>query len=152
MRRRFVSSPGQLAGLALLALLPIIALTGRLGDSTARERAVLGELLLDLSYPSTMRYGNIGAVELHLHNAGERVLARISVEADTSYVTRFSRLRAVPPVERQHAIPVPPLEPGASGVVALELEAHRYGRHRGELRLIAGADTVLLRLSTFVFP
>jgi hypothetical protein len=92
-------------------------------------------------------------LDLTVRNAGVRMLDTVTVELDTSYASRFSRVEAIPGFVRAYAIELIDIAPGETRRSLIELEGRSYGRHSGELRVTAGGpDTVRLRLGAFIYP
>jgi hypothetical protein len=152
MPRRLRSTGRQIAGIVLIALVPILALTGWLGDSTARAHATAGTIEIDVLYPTTLRYRNHGLIEVRLRQAAAGPAGPVSIEIDTAYVSRFTEVRSTPGAERVLSVELAPLQPAEERVVTVELRAERRGRHHGELRVATGGDTARVRISTFVLP
>jgi hypothetical protein len=136
----------------LMLSLPLLALLG-LFSGRNTTRAELGPLAVQIRYPTKLRYNAFDNITLHVHNRGTTALDTVSVALDSAYVAGFSMVTAVPPFDESFTLSLLPLAAGESRLVRVELRAERYWRQRGTLTIgTRGADTLRIRLSTFVFP
>ncbi|MBI4408627.1 MAG: hypothetical protein HY561_02885 [Gemmatimonadetes bacterium] len=152
IRRRVRFSPLQALGILLILGLPLLALLGVFGESSREAEAHTAALRVHLRYPDRFRFEQIGELLLFVDNTSSRPLDSVRVEFDSFYVNRFSQVTFTPAAEQAYRVRLARLEPGATGLVAVELQGEHYGRHRGAVRVAAGADTAALGLSTLVFP
>ncbi len=146
-------------GIPLLAVLPLLSLTGLLGPSQGRLSVEApGPLTLELTHPSRLRHKGGGALEIVVINTGTQPAQALSVALDAAYLSRFSRAEATPAAEDiaegRVRVPLPPLEPGARTNVHLRLEAKDWGRLPGWVELGTAQRPALARLdfSTLVLP
>ena len=142
----------QLIGLVLLAVLPVLALTGTFGDRWESRNAAAGSLDVSLRYPTVFRYKTINSFAVHVTNRGTATLDTVTVALDTMYANAFSTVTAVPPFTGPFEVALVDLPPGQTKLVRIEIQGERYWRHTGELTASSGPDTVRLPVSTFVFP
>ena len=147
----------QVAGVTLLLLLPLAALTGLLGPQETESRASAGELALTARYPSRMHFMASEVLELGIENTGSRTLAGVTVLMGGDYLSHFEAQQFRPQVvrvsERGAEVDLGDLPAGQSRRVVVELRVKDYGRHDGRISAEAGGGTpVALDVSTLVLP
>ena len=145
-------APYQMIGLALLAVLPLLALAGTLGDRWDSRDAAAGSLDVSLRYPTVFRYKTINSFTVHVTNRGATALDTVTVALDTTYALGFSTVTAVPPFTGPFEVDLVELQPGETRLVRIEIQGERYWRRAGELTASSGPDTVRVPVATFVFP
>lgn len=151
--RRFHLRRWQWIGIPLLLLVPVLAVIGFFGETRATAHARTSELAIQVEYPTRYRYKMINSLRLNVTNTSPGQLDTVTGLLDTSYPARFSTVVAIPPFEHPYSIPIVGLKPDEVRRVRVELQGEHYGRHTGELRITAGgADTAVIKLSTFIFP
>lgn len=143
--------PHQWIGLALLAVLPILALMGLFGETWETEVARGRGLDVVVGYPDRYRYKQVNSLEVELRSTSGQPLDTLAVALDTAFVRRFSGVSANPPFIRPFVSHVTDLEPGESRLVVIELQGERYGRHEGVLT-VSGPDTIRVPLSILILP
>lgn len=149
--RRFRLYPYQWVGLALLAMLPLLALAGVFGETWAETSVSSSDLAVTVRYPSSYRYKQLNSIEVRVRNTSPAVLDTARVAVDTAFANGFSSVRAIPALIRAYETEVLNLRPNESRLVVIELQGERYGRHAGLLRVIA-SDTLQVPLSITIFP
>lgn len=149
-------------GIPLLSLLPLLALAGLLGPSSALKSARIATansaLSVQLVYPSRLRRVTDGELLVTVSNAGPGELRELVLSLDEAYLLRFGRVQSLPAADsvdsgaRRIALPV--LRAGESTSVRLSLEADDWGRLPGWIELGVGRAPVRARLSfdTLVLP
>lgn len=144
----------QWIGLPFLLAVPIFAILGVFGETWVRADATGTGLSLSLEYPARYRYKQINTLELRVRNTTAATLDTVVVALDTAYASRFSTLMFVPSARAPFEVELLDLEAGEVALVWIELQAERYGRHRGvlEARSSGLPDTVRVPLSTYIFP
>lgn len=159
---RRVSIPSrQLAGLALLIAVPLLALCGFLGDRIAvKEAKSAAGLKLHVESPACARYGNLSQMRIRVEGTPEQAGSVVRIEVATDYLERFSAVVASPAetgVEHGRLVFEQTLDSDARGAPWLfDLTPERYGWARGNVRVMRGDDgedaATSLELATFVFP
>jgi len=147
----------QLAGIAFLLVLPVLAVLGVFGESFDSASATDAGIRLQVSYPSRLRYRQDSTLELTVSNTGAQSPGSLSVHFERSYLDRFSGVSFTPQVtlatERAFVIELGTLAPGESRVIILQLTGGQYGRHEGRIWVEQnGSRTAALDLTTLVFP
>lgn len=152
--RRFQLHGYQWVGLPLLFLVPILALLGVFGETLERVEAAGIDLALEVEYADRYRYKQINTAEAWVENRSGMQLDTVVVAFDEAYARQFSTLTFIPSATKPFEVELYDLAPGERRLVWAELQAERYGRHTGDLRVyVPGrADTTSVTLSTFVFP
>ena len=136
----------------LLAVLPLLALSGVFGERWRTERAAVGSIEVTVHYPTAFRYKMINTLTATLTNRSGSVLDTVTVSLDSAYANRFSTVTAIPPFTAAHEVDVVAMAPGESRLVRIEMQAEQYWRHEGSVRVISGSDTARIAVSTLVFP
>lgn len=143
---------GRAAGLAVLALLPVLALFGVFGDARAETSASSGNLELHVRYPTRFRYKTIDAISVRVTNTSGQALDRIMVRFDEEYISQFSNVVFTPQVKRPYEVELTSVSPGETRLVFVEIQAENYWRHSGTITAGAGDESARVNLSTTVFP
>jgi hypothetical protein len=156
-QRRIQISAAQLAGIALLLVLPVAALSGLLGTKKREVRASAGALELSARYPSRMHYKTSGSLELRLKNTGAGAIGSATLRLGDSYLQHFADAQFQPQVQRLNEegveIDLGELAPGQTRRLRVELRAEDYGTHDGQVSASAqGLPPVALEVSTLVLP
>lgn len=148
----------QALGVPLLALLPVVALTGLLGEREEHARSVsTGGVSLQVDYPAVQRFRTLRELSITVRNEGDTTLPMTTLQIDRSYLGAFTRVETTPSVEEvtptHHEVPLGALPPGEARRVVATLEGDKYGRHVGRVRLVAqpGSD-VAVDVATVVLP
>lgn len=134
-----------------LAILPLMAGFGLFGERWSTVDARTPSLELSLTYPTRFRYKQLNQLELWVRNTGARTTDTLRVSLDTAFARMFSTITAIPPLDEAYALSLLPIAPGDTRLAIVEIQAERYGRHRGTLR-VAGADTAAIPLTISIFP
>lgn len=142
----------QVGGVALLLIIPVLAVAGVFGERWAGEQVSTAALSISVRYPSVLRYKTTGSLLARVSNASSASLDTVRLALDAGYATAFSQVQATPGFTDAFATELIQLRPGETRVVTVELQAEKYWRHSGELRVWAGVDTARVTLRTFIYP
>lgn len=155
-RRRLQFPRLQLAGVALLLVVPILALLGVFGPSSHTVAETMPGLEIQVQYPTRFRYKTLSTLDVSLKNTSNRPLSPVTVAFDRVYISRFSQVQFTPSAKSVTAtdyrvqLDIPP---GEVRRVSVSLQADRYGLHHGNISALAyGGPGILISVSTFVFP
>ncbi len=158
-RRRTRLGAMEYLGIPVLALLPLLSLSQALGPSEARQDArALGPLSMTLTHPARLRQKGSGLLEVVVSNTGSLPARELSIALDAAYLSHFSRVDSTPAAvsigSGRWQVPLPPMGPGESQALRVQLEADDWGRLPGGVELVAPGQAVLARLdfSTLVLP
>lgn len=154
IRHRLAMPRRQWIALALIAIVPVLALLGVFGITRDRASATSGALRLEVDYPSRLRHKVLDRIELLVTNVGPHVIDSAEVAIDTAYLAHFSDVTVTPtPPERAFVVPVAGLAPGGHVTIVVQVRAEGPGRHTGTLEArrprSAGAR---VPVATLVFP
>ncbi|CAN5638443.1 hypothetical protein BH23GEM1_BH23GEM1_05810 [soil metagenome] len=142
----------QLAGLAPIILIPVLAVFNVFGEArdtvTARGSAV--SMVVD--YPSRSRHGSLESLAVLVTNHGGSPLDTVTVRFDSSYVARFTETQFIPSETEAFEVELAAVAPGEPRRVPVGIRANPYGRPRGRLAAAHATDSVQVTLTTFVFP
>jgi len=150
--RRIRLRPLQWVGVPLVLVLPVVlGALGVFGESWDTAHASSSTVSATVHWPTRFRYKQLNEIQVRVENRTAAPIDTVTIVVDTTYLSRFSTVRGVPALDepyRLHLLDVRPAEPR---LAIIELQAERYGRHRGLLSIIAG-DTARVPLWTTIFP
>ncbi|MGH7470405.1 MAG: hypothetical protein ACRENP_20875 [Longimicrobiales bacterium] len=154
MRRPVRLYPYQWLTLPLLIAIPIAALTGVLGERRELRHVSGSGLDVRSEVPLVMRYGQLQPLRLWITNRSTDPLDSLVLDFDSAYIARFVRVRFVPANVQPFVVSLGRLAPGATVEVLVELEAARYGRHRGTLRIMQSGrqPRLAIPVHTWILP
>lgn len=154
--RRRLQFPGlQLVGVALLLAVPILAVLGVFGPCSDTVAETMPGLEMQVKYPTRFRYQMFSTLEVSLENTSNRSPGPITVTFDRNYISRFSQVQFTPSVKSVTAtdyrvqVDIPP---GEIRRISVSLQADRYGIHDGSVGARVNGASILVPVSTFVFP
>ena len=157
MKRRVSMYPMQWVGMALIALIPVLALIGFFGETRAQANASSAALALSVDYPVNYRYRVHNPLTVTVRNTSQQVYETMTVAFSTSYISPFADSQFEPELSRltseAYEIDMEDVQPGETRIVTVVLEGQEYGQHSGTISASAeGADPVQVSVATFVFP
>jgi hypothetical protein len=151
--RRVRVYPRQIAGLVVLATIPVLAMVGLLGPQQQRESRATPALDVAVEYPGRVRASRDAVLRIVATNRSASRLDHVRVRLPEVYLGGFADREVARVATPDHEVLVAPLEPGEAGTVQVDLRAERFGRHRGAIRVVSSAgDTLSIPLRTFILP
>ena len=150
--RRISLTRKQRVGLPVLAAVPLLAVLGVFGERQAEAHVSSRSVAMDVRYPERFRYRQAQSLEVTVRNVSGRAIDTLVVSLDTAYVSRFSSVRIDPSPQTAFVVALTGMRPGETRLVSAELSGDQYGRHRGRILAVAGADTAAVAVRTLVFP
>ncbi len=151
--RRLRLHPWQWIGVPVLILIPVLALLGVFGDTWETAIVRTADVAVEVQYPERNRYRMSTPLWIDVRNVTAGTMDTVTLAIDTTYLSRFAMVAAIPAFEYPYVIRITDLAPGEARRVHVELQGEQYGRHSGELWVTSGgADTARIQLETFVFP
>ena len=132
--RRVTFRASHAVGLALLLLIVIPALAGLFDIKTAEHRQTIGDADVVVTYPTRIRIGTTGILEIRLNGASTDSLR---IDLDDAYFESFGSYTSV------DFLPT---------VWRLEFEAVRIGRASGRLDVSIGDAAASFDLQTTILP
>lgn len=154
---RKVSVPiGQIIGIALFSLLPILAVFDRFGTKDTRVATSSEDVSLVIEYAPRVRYGLPTQVKIEARATEGRSAGPVTVRLSREFIDRFAQISVYPEPDEMgvndYTFVLPASETG--GLVLIELEPERYGPVRGSVVASTGAGGAEARveLSAFIFP
>lgn len=152
--RRVRLSRYQWVGVGLIILVPLLALFGAFGESSARGQASSAELAIRVDYPTRYRYKQLNTLQVTVQNVSGVAIDTVIVSFDSAYASRFSTIMFIPSAREPFAVELVDLRPGSARLVWAELQAERYGRHQGTIKAYrpGSADTARVPVRTIIFP
>lgn len=152
LRRKLKFSPGQILGLGLLVLIPVLALFKLFGQGEAFASGRSSTLALTVEYPPRLRHGTAEVVVTEVRNTTAALMDTITVIFDSSYVSKVAEPRFTPPVTRAFELDLANVRPGESRRIELAFHAEDYWSHSGVILAVHRGDTARVRVQTFVLP
>jgi hypothetical protein len=131
----------QWIGLALLAVVPSLAIAGFFGARPTTETVENAGLALSVTYPDRLRYLQFDDIQVRVVNTSDAPLDTLHVALDSALANRFLEVSATPPFERPYELTLTDLAPGETRFAVIALRANEYGRHEGELTLRGGGSS-----------
>ncbi|HEY0972810.1 MAG TPA: hypothetical protein VGE02_17705 [Gemmatimonadales bacterium] len=148
----------ELVGMAVIGLVPLLAILGVFGPRVERAQALGDALALEVRYPARYRLGMVEALEARVSNRSATPMPLVTLAVDEAYLEGFATASPTPDFTRAYAVELTDLAPGETRTVVVDLEADRAGRFRGratatyEAEPMGARDSVALPLTTLVFP
>lgn len=152
IQRRLKFGRLQMAGIALIVLVPVFAAFEVFGEGSAKAAGRGTGLSISAEYPARIRHGTPEEVTVLATNVGPSRLDTVTVRFDSSYVSRFTDPQFVPSTSDAYEVDLVDVGPGETRVLRLGMRANEYGRHCGTVAAVHGADTARVTISTIVFP
>lgn len=143
---------GELVGMIVIALVPLLAIFGLFGPGTDQVRAGGDAIALEVRYPARYRLGMVQTMQARVSNRSASPMARVTLAVDSAYLKGFTTASPVPDFSRAYAVEMVDLAPGETRMVVLDLVAERPGRFRGQASAVHAGDSVAVRLTTLVLP
>ncbi len=155
--RKLQFYPWQIAGVFLIALVPILALFNVFGEATDTTRAAGTSLEVSVMYPARYRYKMIDPIQISVHNISSQSIPTVTVRIDRSYLDSFSNVTLTPSAktitEDAYEVELTDLKADETKRVVAEIQAEEYGSHAGLIAAVPeGAEPVEVSIETFVFP
>jgi hypothetical protein len=154
--RRFQLFPFQKVAIPLLLLVPLLALFGIFGETTATAASHAESLTLEVDYPDRMHSGMGNELSIQVINTGTQDLPTVQVEIPQSYLASFDHLQFTPDVtqisNRAATIELHDLIAGSSQFILIRFDGLWVGSHTGEIVARAETAEVSIEIRTFVFP
>jgi hypothetical protein len=149
--------PWQIAGIVLIALVPILALFNVFGEAFETTSAASAELEINVLYPARYTYSMINSVEVSVHNLSAQSIPTVTVRIDRSYLDSFSHVNITPGpktiTEDAYEVELTDLTAGEVRRVVAEIQGDKYGMHEAFITAVPeGAGPVEVSITTIVFP
>ncbi len=154
VRRRVRLKRAQWIGLPFLMAVPLIALTGVLGDWEATGETRGGAIRIRVEHPTVQRAGQRREIRIVVQNVSAAPVDGVLVELAPHYLAAFGEIHFHPPPDRAFRLLIPRLQPGETRPAHVEMVAVRPGTSRGEVTVSsrAAGESLAVPLRTFVFP
>ncbi|MGH7650274.1 MAG: hypothetical protein ACREMS_00375 [Gemmatimonadaceae bacterium] len=142
----------KMIGFPLIIAIPILALFGVFGERSSSTRTSNASLDMSVAYPERLHYRQVLPLRVSVRNLSPNTIDSLSVTFDTAYIAHFSSVQFDPPLRAAYEVDLSNIKPSESRIVSVELWGQDYGRHRGTVIARTGADSVVARFTTIVFP
>jgi hypothetical protein len=149
--RRIRVKPSNLVGLLLVLIAPALAVAGLVEPASGRATASSAELDVSVEHPRRMRYRTSEWVVIDVHNRTAHSLPGVTVHISPPYMQSFHPAIVIPAPTSAFAMDLGALGGGESRQLALQLQAEKYGRRRGSIRVEPrGHPAIEVPVNTFV--
>jgi hypothetical protein len=138
--------------MALLAVVPILAVLGAFEPKDEQTKASGTTLELALRYPSLSRHKALEQIEIEITNLTAAAMPTVVVSLDRRFLGGFSKLAFLPEPQSAYRFEMRNVLPGETRQIAIELEAERVGRFKGDVAARNAQETVRANASTFILP
>lgn len=148
--------PGKrLTGLAVLLLLPLLAVSGL--TALRQERQVAnGELVLQVEFPRVLRYLKSAPVFIRVKNAGSEPIPAAELHVGSSWLAGFTSLTMTPDATSSDAngliVDLGDIAAGEARSVRLELRGSEYWLQQGRISVRSGDREAAVQVMTLVLP
>lgn len=160
IEKQWIFATLQKVGMPLLLLIPLLALLGLFGKSSATATETGNTFSVEITYPSRNRYKVRNPLTVRIENRSDQTVPTATVSFDQDYISQFSNVSFTPEpgevTEDAYYVQLDDLQPGEVRLIAVDMQAERYWQHEGQVAVAAGgvdapAD-VAVELSTLVYP
>jgi hypothetical protein len=157
IRRRVSFYPKQAVGIALLFLVPLLAMFKLFDTSRASVQGMQGGLALEVLYPSKLRHRTYKPLVVAVANNTGKQLEKLELRLDRGYFDHFQSITFTPDVKgsdgRHFIVEFEHVNPGETRTLNVVYEVDEVGSFHGEIQASAGAGApATVRFTTFVFP
>jgi len=160
IEKQWTFSTLQKLGVPLLILIPLLALLGLFGESSAAATETGNTFAVEVSYPSRYRYNMLSPLTVSIENRSDQVVPTVTVSFGQDYISQFSNVSFTPEPDEvtgeAYYVRFDDLQPGEVRLGQVELQADRYWRHNGSVAVAPGdaddAPDVVIEVSTLVYP
>jgi hypothetical protein len=147
----------QYVGMAIMLLIPILALAGAFGESFTTVEAVSRDLRLTVDYATRYRYKMLNSLVAEIDNLTDTDIPKLTITFSRDYIDWFSTVVFSPAAtlitDTVYEVELQDVRAGETQVVAVELQGERYGIHTGLITAVAeGLEPVSVEVSTIIFP
>jgi hypothetical protein len=145
--------PAQAVGVLLMVSIPILSLFGFLGEEEKTGIASSNQIEMSVKYYSRGHAGLRAPLHVYVKNRAQEELEKISVQFDSQYIEKFSRVSFVPKEEAAYEVVLSDIQPGETRNIIVEMDAEKSGRHSGKIRVVSsGGEVAEYTVSTYVLP
>ena len=147
----------QYIAIPLLLLIPILALLGVFGETSASAAAESPGLSLGVDYPDRMHAGMGNEIAIAVTNESGEDMPLLEVLVDQAYLDKFVDVSFTPDAARltdaYAVIELHDVAAGETRLVTIQIHGRWVGAQAADIRVRAGANAdVSTTISTFVFP
>lgn len=153
---RLLIDKAEAVGIPLLFSLPLLAMVGTFDQQEASQTDQAAGIQLNVSYPARTRLQLSGMLAIDIRNTGRQPREDLTLRIEQRYLRHFDQLRFLPAdlqldgqYYRAH---LPPLAPGQTRRILLEVRPQRPGLHRGLIELHTAQRPLRAPISSLVFP
>jgi hypothetical protein len=151
--RRVRLHRAQWIGIPLLTLVPVLALTGLMGDANATNSVNSDLLSLVVDYPALQRVGQNRDLVVEVRNRTAVALDSVVIRIESGFLDGFEEITSSPSFDGTHQYTIERLSGGERRTIRIELTAARPLRQSGRVTAVVEArDSAGVVLRTFVFP
>jgi uncharacterized protein (DUF58 family) len=145
----------QLIGMGAFALVALLALFGVFGNSTTTSISRAGDISVEATFPTRLRYKTISNIEVHVRNEGQQAMP-VEVRFPAAYLSNFSNVKFSPEPKvislNEFVIELEPIAPGHTRLVSVEVQSEKYGSFSDRIVVKAGDAAAAIDVHTINFP
>lgn len=157
LKRRIELYPYQYIAIPILFVIPILALLGMFGETTAVVDERSDDIVVQVEYASRIHHQVFASMIVSVTNQTEAPIETLNVHIEREYLSHFSQITFAPSAEtitaEDYIIELQDLDPGNTQVVTVDLRADKPGRHTGTV-IVEGDNIapVIVSLDSILFP
>lgn len=142
----------QWVSMALMVLLPMLAVFGVFDKKAIVARTATSELAMEVQYYSKLRYKKGNRLLVSVVNTSRRMLDRVTITCDSAYLAAYEEPSFLPSATRAYSVDIDSLAPGERRDVSIEGRIEQMWNNSGYVTAIAGNNRLSVAVHTFVFP
>ncbi|MEX0649132.1 MAG: hypothetical protein WEA56_13675 [Balneolaceae bacterium] len=155
--RKIFFSRAQIAGMVLIFLLPVLALSGILESRMGQVRSTETGVVIEVEYPAVLRFKKPASLHIIVQNNLDHDIQGFRSNIDRHYLSNFSQLSFIPAVTEvtsgAYSVELTEVEAGESRMITIEFEPEHIGYISGFISFSgSGAGETEVSFRTFVLP
>jgi hypothetical protein len=142
----------QLAGIATMALVPVLAAIGYLDERWATHRTTVGAVEATVEYPTQFRAKLRRPMTVEIANGSGATIDGVDVAFDVDYLRQFAGVTVMPTPRDAYTVSFASVAPGERRRIELDFEGDRVGRHHGRIVIRVANRAATVPVQTTVLP
>jgi hypothetical protein len=154
--RKLQFYPFHLLGIALLILVPVLALLGVFGETSAVVQGASNGIELEVHYSNRIHFQGLDGTEIRIRNTTGNVISSLTVAIDKAFLDNFSDLAFTPEVtqitEAAYLVELSEVQPGETRIVTYDSRGKIAGSHLGNVTVVSADNGPTVVLETLIIP